>query len=347
MAELVEWGFVVERDGPEAGAGGLDQAGMGPGAGRGSGSGPVGGPGRADGPARQGRRLVALDPSVVARRRMEREFAAAAERVALLSELPAVSDELSGMYQRAQLTGGGSAQYIDDVTAVNARLDHVIAGAEFEILSAQPGGPRTRVQLERSVSRDQQALERGVSMLTLYRDSVRTSTAMADHIRRMSGHGGEYRTLVAPYERCIVVDRQHAFISAHTVEGAPPHAAWHVTDPAALGFILAVFGDALMRATVWRGESRTDTTASGGPGVRTTPLQRAILRDMVAGIEQRITAGRLGISLRKLTDEIGEMKDRFGAVSLTQLAYKFALSADHAVDDDAPCAPADPEAAVA
>jgi DNA-binding CsgD family transcriptional regulator len=295
---------------------------------------------------------VALNPEDIAQRSLEALLAEAAERVARMRGLRAMSEQLSSEYDRAQLRAGGSSEYIDDAAVVNTRLDDLLNSARTEILAAQPGGPRTRPQLERSVDRDRAALERGVCLRTLYRDSVRQSTAMAGHIKTMSGHGAEYRTLVAPYERAIVIDRRHAFVSDYAVAGSPPHAAWHVTDPAAIGFIVGAFMNAWQLAQPWSGEPRTvsdvqempsgsgdwcvDTVAGSGPRVRTTPLERAILRDMVDGIQQRTTAARLGISQRTLTKHIETLKGKFGAVSPAQLGCKFALSPDYRFDDSAP-----------
>jgi DNA-binding CsgD family transcriptional regulator len=105
-------------------------------------------------------------------------------------------------------------------------------------------------------------------------------------------------------------------------------------------------------AQPWKGEPRAgldvretmagaqpwcvDTVSGPSAGVRTTPLERAILRDMVDGIQQRTTAARLGISPRTLTKHIEVLKDKFGAVSPAQLGCKFALSPDFYFDDSAP-----------
>lgn len=300
--------------------------------------------------AGRGNRPVAMDPQDVADRRRAAMLKENAARIAQLSELPAVTDELSAHFERAQWRSPGGSEYIDDVAVVNARLDDVVGAAVREILTAQPAGPRSRVQLNRSLERDTAALDRGVVKRTLYRATVRDNSVTAKYARAMSGRTvgvcGEFRTLVDPFERCIVVDGEHAFISAHGVEGAPPHAAWYVTDPAAVAYITATFRTAWTRAKPWRGEMQggnsaawsVDAVSAPDAGVRTTALQRAILRDTVDGIEQRITAGRLGISLRKLTDEISVVKGKFGANSLTQLAYKFALSPDHLIDDVTPTA---------
>ncbi|MFD9004441.1 hypothetical protein ACFV0T_26370 [Streptomyces sp. NPDC059582] len=305
-----------------------------------------------------GNRPIALNPKTIAQRNLEALLEEAADRVQQMRSLHQMSDQLAVTFQQAQSQPGigGSSQYIDDAAAVNARLDDLLTSARSEILAAQPGGPRTKEQLARSVDRDRQALERGVSLITLYRDSVRTSPAMADHIRMMTGYGAQYRTLVAPYERAIIVDRKHAFVSDYTVPNSPPHAAWHITDPAAIGFIVGAFMNAWQLAQPWTGEPRTaeaegdgweaspvrgghpnvDVVSGAGGRLRTTPFERAILRDMVAGIQQHTTAARLGISTRKLTDHIAVLREKFGAGSPAQLGCQFALSADYRVDDSAP-----------
>jgi sugar-specific transcriptional regulator TrmB len=286
---------------------------------------------------------VALDPDRAARRRVRAELEEAEARVARLKAIPDMSEKLSELYERAQWRAGGGSEFIGDAPTVNARLDDVIRGAQTEILAAQPGGPRTQEKLNRSVARDQEALARGVRLRTLYRDTVRDTAVTAEYARIMTGMGASYRTLVGPFERGIVVDRKVAFISNHVVEGAPEHAAWQITDRAMVGFIVAVFDDAWRRADLWHGELRGRgqqgvDTVSAAEGVRTSPRQREILRDLAAGIEQRATSGRLGISLRTVSDEVAALKSLFGAASLPELTYKWALSPDRLVDDSAPAA---------
>jgi sugar-specific transcriptional regulator TrmB len=288
---------------------------------------------------------VALDPQQAAQRRIAAELEEAAARVARMSAIPALADELSREFERAQWRAGGGSEFLDDPATVNARLDDVVGRAESEILAAQPGGPRTRELLERAVDRDTQALERGVTLRTLYRDKVRDDAVTSEFARTMSARGAAYRTLVSPYERCIVVDRRHAFISDHVVEGAPPHAAWYITDRAMVAFVAAVFDEAWRRASPWHGELRSrrtleavDTVSGPDAGVRTARLDREILRDMAAGTPQTVTARRLGMSPRKLTDEITRLKGLYGVQTLHELTYQFALSPDRLIDDSAAAA---------
>lgn len=304
VARLVEWGYVA-----------LDPAG--------------------------GNRPVALDPREVSERRLRAELQEAAARVERMRSLPAVTDQLAALFARAHPRTGGSCAYIDDAAVVNAILDDVVGAAQTEILAAQPGGPRERAQLNRSVQRDRAALGRGVKLRTLYRASVRETAVTAEYARTMTAQGAEYRTLSGPFERAIVVDRRVALISNHSIPNAPTHSAWQITHPEAVAYIVAEFEDKWRRADPWHGELGSAgellvDTVSAVDGVRTTPRQREIMRDQCAGMALQTTARRLGISARTVSNELTELRARFDAATQSELIYKWAFSVDRLVDDSAP-----------
>jgi DNA-binding CsgD family transcriptional regulator len=293
-----------------------------------------------------GNRPHVLNPETVARRVLEAELLEVETRAARLRALHTVADELSELYQRSQLLSAGGAEYIDDKDVVNARLEDVVGSAEGEILAAQPGGPRRPEQLEAVVSRDSAALDRGVAMRTLYRATVRDNPVTAEYARTMStrtaGRAAEYRTLVGPFERCIIVDRRVAFISNHSVQNAPEHAAWQITDRAMVAYIAAEFEAKWDRADPWFGQAPGRKpgpwvdTVTGPGGVRTTRRQREIMRELVADRDQKAIAARLGIGLRTVAAEINELKALLGASSVMGLGFKWALSPDRLIDDSAP-----------
>ncbi|MFF0009634.1 hypothetical protein ACFYQT_40270 [Streptomyces tibetensis] len=289
-------------------------------------------------------RPVALDPRLVAQRRIEEMLRENEDRIRQMRTLPVLADRMAEEYQRGLWLSSGGSEYIEDKAIVNARLDDVVAGAKREILSAQPGGPRNREQLERSLERDTAALERGVAKRTLYRAVARDNTCTAEYVRTMTGRESgrlpEYRTLPSPFERAIIVDQSVAFISNHYLPDAPPHAAWMVTDKAMVAYIASEFDARWRDADPWHGEMRGRTpvvdTVTGAFGERTTRRQREILRDMASSRPQQATADRLGISLRTLAGEIAALKDLYDASSLAELTYKWALSPDRMVDDSTP-----------
>jgi len=286
-------------------------------------------------------RPVIRDPQPAFRAKVKREVAALLRHAELLAGLPDLSRDLIREYRSVQLGAGGSSVYLSEQTEVNARLQDVIGGARREILAAQPGGPRKRELLELAVTRDGAALDRGVQMRTIYRDTVRDHPLTAEYARTMStrttGQPARYATLVGDFERMVIVDREHAFVSDHIVAGSPPHSAWVVTDPAVVAVLAAVFEVNWRRAQPWAGELRTRggvvDTVSSADGVRTDRQQRGIMRYLCAGESQAATARKMGVSKRKLEEEIAVLKGRWGVRTLNELIFQYALSPDRLVDD--------------
>lgn len=296
-------------------------------------------------PDHENRPLV-LNPETVARRVLEAELLEVEVRAARLRTLHTDADELAEHYQRSQWLSSGSAEYIADQPAVLARLEDVVGSAQWEILAAHPGGPRRPDQLAEAVRRDTAALDRGVAMRTIYLSTVRDNPVTAEYARTMShrqvGKAAEYRTLPGAFERCIVVDRKVAFISNHLVPNAPEQAAWQITDRAMVSYVAAEFDSKWDRADPWFGETpgrkprQWVDTVTGPDGVRTTPRQREIMRELIAGRDQAAIAVRLGISRRTVGVEVNELKDLLGASSVPGLTFKWALSPDRLVDDSGP-----------
>jgi sugar-specific transcriptional regulator TrmB len=266
----------------------------------------------------------------------------ASRRVAFMSALPDLTNQLAGQYAAAAIRPGRSSEYLDDQTAANSRIQDVVAGAKTEILAAQPGGPRDQRILDQALSRDAAALDRGVTMRTVYRDTVRDHPVTAEYARRMATReavgSAQYRTLPGEFERMIIVDREQAFVSDH-ITGGPAHAAWHVTDRAVIAVLASMFDQMWLYGEPWtgalhsrRGRLEVDTV-SGTDGVRTSARQRQILRYIADGVSQPSIARRIGVSKRKLEQEIAALKSLWGAATLPELAYHWALSPDHLVDD--------------
>jgi hypothetical protein len=258
--------------------------------------------------------------------------------------MPDLSRDLIREYRQVQLRAGGASVYLPDPAEVNARIQDIVGDARKEILAAQPGGPRKRELLDLAVTRDSAALDRGVEIRTIYRDTVRDHPLTAEYARTMSarttGRPARYATLVGAFERMLIVDREHAFISDHIVAGSAPHSAWLVTDPAVVAVLAAVFEVNWRRAQPWAGELRTRggavDTVTSADGVRTDRRQRGIMRYLCAGESQAATARKMGLSKRKLEEEIAVLKGRWGVRTLNELIFQYALSPDRLVDDSQP-----------
>ncbi|MFF4187868.1 hypothetical protein ACFYZ9_32215 [Streptomyces sp. NPDC001691] len=280
---------------------------------------------------------IALDPQEAGRRRLDDELRRMAAKAALAARIPLVTDELSLHFERAKWRSGRGSEFLGEPELVNARIEQAVGQARAELLTAQPSGPRTPAQREAVEERDRAALARGVHIRSLYLDTGREDVETRAYVTAMTGRGAQFRTQVTQFQRCVVIDRRQAFISDHIVNSAPGHASWHVRDRAVVAFIAEVFEECWRRADPWNGDPHSGAPRSEGrPGTRTTLLQREILRDMAGGIEQRLTAQRLGIGLRSLSKEVHTLRQLFGASTLQELTYQWALSDERLIDDRPP-----------
>lgn len=290
-------------------------------------------------------RPIARDPQQALRTKVTLELEEARRRIDLVATMPELSRDMIRAYRQVQLAASGSSVYLSDQETVNRRLQDVIGDARREVLCAQPGGPRSRELLEIAVDRDSAALDRGVELRTIYRDTVRDHAVTAEYARTMSartnGRPAQYRTRPGDFERMIIVDRETAVLSDHIVEGSPPHSAWLVTDPAVVAVLAQLFDDNWLLAQPWTGDMRSRCragvdTVSSVDGVRTDRRQRGILRYLCGGESQAATARKMGVSRRKLQEEIVVLKALWGVHTLSELIYQYALSPDRLVDDGAP-----------
>jgi hypothetical protein len=285
---------------------------------------------------------VARDPQQALRTKVSLELEEARRRIDLVASMPDLSRDLIREYRQVQLRAGGASVYLSDQAEVHARLEDVIGDARREILAAQPGGPRQRDVLEMAIARDSAALGRGVQIRTIYRDTVRDHPLTAEYARTMStrttGRPARYATLVGDFERMVIVDREYAFITDHIVAGSPPHAAWLVKDPAVVAVLAQQFETSWQWAQPWTGELRTRggvDTVSSADGVRTDRRQRGIMRYLCMGESQASMARKLGVSTRKVQEDIAVLKALWGVSTLNELIHQYTLSPDRLVDDSA------------
>lgn len=293
-------------------------------------------------------RPVALDPRPAIQRMVLAEIEEAQHRLDQMARMPDLVNSMVRDYQSVSLrtVGTGSSEYLSEQALVNARIKDVLGRARREILAAQPGGPRTQELFNIAAERDTAALDRGVDLRTIYRDTVRDHPVTAQYAQTMSARTGgrpaQYRTMVGDFERMIIVDREVAFLSDHVVAGSPPHSAWMVTDPAVVAVLARVHEATWQRAQPWTGELRTPGGRDGagavvGPdGVRTSRQQRGIMRYLCTGDSQAAIARKVDVSKRKLEEEIATLKSLWGVRTLNELIFQYALSPDRLVDDSDP-----------
>ncbi|MFK0106393.1 hypothetical protein [Streptomyces sp. NPDC091217] len=248
---------------------------------------------------------------------------------AYLGVLPGFLATLRDQFQSAHLSNE-AIQHLKGRDLVNDHIAREHASARTEIISAQPG-PRTPEDLAFSRDRDLGALRQGLSMRTLYHSSVRRVATVGNWAKAMTSAGGEIRTLNGRFPRTIIFDRRVAFVPVHTGsdDNEPPaDEAVMISDPlvvAQVAHAVALFWE---RADPWdsgpRGEEK---------GLSTTPLQRAILRELCLGRTQALAAKNLGIGPAWINEQLSHLRKKLGVQTLNELIYWWAKSPDHDAPD--------------
>lgn len=236
-------------------------------------------------------------------------------------------DQLAGLVLAAHLSAtpspvaalGVAPRHLVGLEAIDAQIGASVRGARSEILCAQPR-LRDRRTSAVAVVRDRAALQRGVAMRTLYPTSACGRTNIRQWVREMSGAGGEFRVLAGRFVRGIIVDREVAFIDDLVQHPDPsvPRCCM-VREPTVVAYLAAIFDATWERALGWGAKCDGDTV--------TTPVQRAILRELIGDRTIATTAKVLDMSERMVNERLHELRDALG-VGSTYAALAWWLRSD-------------------
>jgi sugar-specific transcriptional regulator TrmB len=232
--------------------------------------------------------------------------------VELLDESAAWADTFGSLAQSFRRTpvGGSPLTEIRGLGSINQFLEAAVDDAEHELLTAQPAGARRAVILEQAVDRDLRALDRGVTMHTLYQHTARRSRATRDHVERILQHGARVRTLDEFFNRLIVIDRRLAVIP-----GGSPDVAVAVNDANLVSYLADVFDRSWERATDY--DERSVTSESD----IAAEVRQLTVRMLIEGHSDPASAKRLGVSTRTYASYVAALKEEYGVETRFQLGF--------------------------
>lgn len=212
---------------------------------------------------------------------------------------------------------GGARPASDVIThlqraEIDGYLTSTVAACRQELLTAQPQVNRGAAVLATAIVRDIAALERGVSIRTLYQHSARYSTVEQQYVERVTPLGAEVRTLDEFFDRMIVVDREVAIIPG-------PHgtvSAVAVREPAVVRFLVDTFERAWERGRPF--------SAGDEDTVREIAESRRAMavRMLIEGHSDANSARRMGVSPRTFASYVADLRAEYGAQTRFQLGYK-------------------------
>jgi hypothetical protein len=194
--------------------------------------------------------------------------------------------------------------------AIGPFLTGLVSEVEEELLTAQPQTGRDAQSLAAAALRDTAALERGITMRTLYQHSARRSSVTHKYVAAVTARGAEVRTLDEFFNRMIVIDRRVVVIPGENLS-----VAIAVREPAVVAYLVDVFERAWERG-------RPFTNKDSSMMREIAAEQRSMtIRMLIEGHADPVSAKRLGVSPRTYAGYIADLKTEYEADTRFQLGY--------------------------
>ncbi|MEV8092882.1 LuxR C-terminal-related transcriptional regulator [Streptomyces sp. TLI_235] len=248
--------------------------------------------------------LLARQEAEAARRQQEIERSRAA--------MAGLIAEYASVHAPANQPG---IELISSLDEVRDRLVQLASDAAAEVLSFAPGGPQPPQVMEASRVLDQESLERGVRMRTLYQDSVRNDPATVQYARWLHGLGGAVRTVPTLPLRMILVDNATAIVPIDPEDARK--GAVLLRSPGVIAALRALFEQ------VWEQARPLGESVQRDPhGL--TAQERELLRLLAEGLTDERAGQRLGVSLRTVRRMMADLMVRMDARSRFQAGIQCA-----------------------
>ena len=200
--------------------------------------------------------------------------------------------------------------------AINLFIASLVADAESELLTAQPQTGRGLQELSAAIQRDGDALDRGVTMRTLYQHSARRSSVTHKYVAAVTERGAEVRTLDEFFNRLIVIDRRVAIIPGRDSLAV----ALAIREPSLVAYLVDMFERSWERA---RPFTNRETSMMRDVAAE----QRAMtIRMLIEGHADPASAKRLGVSPRTYAGYVADLKEEFEAQTRFQLGYAMGVN---------------------
>jgi DNA-binding CsgD family transcriptional regulator len=226
-----------------------------------------------------------------------------------LAEARAAAADLASVYALNQARMGVSGlETLQGLEQVRVRLTELNRRATAELLAFMPGGALSVAALDASRPLDEHSLGAGVSLRTVYLDSVRNDRSTTEYAQWLSESGGEIRTSPFLPLRMLIIDRSSAVLPLDPDDSRQGAVVVH--SPGVVAALVALFESVWDRATPF-GQQHLPEGYSDIP----SPQEAALLLLLAQGHTDEVAARKLGLSLRTVRRMMASLAGRLGAKS--------------------------------
>ncbi|MGN6161150.1 MAG: LuxR family transcriptional regulator [Marmoricola sp.] len=267
---------------------------------------------------------IPVDPAVVQARVVAPLSMRAAELMAESARWAHAFSDLGQTYRQHSLDNEPVTR-IGGWGNINRFLESLVGDARYELLTAQPDGARPSDQLAQAIERDTRALDRGVSLRTLYQHSARRSSTTQSYVSEVTRRGAQVRTLDEFFKRLIVVDRRIAIVPGP--EGAAIAIAIH--EPGLVSYLVDIFERSWERGTPFV-DRHEQTERAIADDVRDMTK-----RMLIEGHSDSASAKRMGVGIRTYANYVASLKAEYGVETRFQLGHAMGREQRASEDDSA------------
>lgn len=233
--------------------------------------------------------LHAVSPHVGMELLLSEQQAQVAAQQQRLEASRAAAARLILEYDGQQQPGGSGVRYLESLESIRDHLAGLHSRVTHELLTFAPGGPQTVANMRASRPLNQQLLERGVEMRTIYLESIRSDPDTLEHAHWLAQRGCQVRTVPSLPNRMIIYDRKSVIIASNTDNTAA--GAVELTSQGMTASLHALF------ESVWQSADSLEARVQPDPG-SLTRQQAEALRLLAEGCTDEAIANRLGVSTR-------------------------------------------------
>jgi DNA-binding CsgD family transcriptional regulator/sugar-specific transcriptional regulator TrmB len=262
--------------------------------------------------AGRGGSVRAVRPRIGLTALLTRTEASLVEQQRQLEATRAAVASLASEYEAASAVDG-SVERLDGLDAVRNRLRELALSAKHECLSFVPGGAQKPDAIMASRPLDQLALERGVSVRSIYQDSFRNHRPTLQYVDWLATLGGETRTVPTLPMQMVIVDREYALLPIDPMDARV--GALALTGMGVLAAMSALFDQVWRTGVPWGQRRRAEPDGLSA-------MQREMLWLLAEGLTDEIVARRLGVSLRTARRLASELMAELNAHSRFQAGVR-------------------------
>ena len=207
-------------------------------------------------------------------------------------------------------------EVLTDLDTIRLRIQTLAANCASEVLSLVPAGALSTVALRASRPLDQDLLDRGVHMRTVFLESIANDAPTLEYARWLTDLGAEIRVAPTQPVRMTIYDRRIAMIPVDPE--AADTGALLLRSPGVVGAMCSLF------ERVWA-DSATLGRRPEPNEYGLTSQEQAVLALLSKGLADEAVARRLGVSVRTGRRITASLMGRLEAASRFQAGAMAAL----------------------